>query len=127
VARLAEELGPLDDAAVLVLGIGYRGDVTEDFFSSALLLREALVEAGATVYGHDPYYDAAHLERRGFVPYDLAAPVPVRAAILQADHAAYRDLDLSALPGLEIVLDGRDVIDPQRAAAAGVRYLGIGR
>jgi UDP-N-acetyl-D-mannosaminuronic acid dehydrogenase len=127
VGRLGEAIGALDGVDVLVLGLGYRGDVREDFFSSALLLREALVAAGARVHGHDPYFDAAHLERRGFIPWDPASPAPVRAAILQADHAAYRDLDLAAIPGLEVIVDGRAAIDPQRAAAAGVRYVGVGR
>jgi nucleotide sugar dehydrogenase len=127
VGRLGEAIGALDGVDVLVLGLGYRGDVREDFFSSALLLREALVAAGARVLGHDPYFDAAHLERRGFIPWDPASPAPVRAAILQADHAAYRDLDLAAIPGLEVIVDGRAAIDPQRAAAAGVRYVGVGR
>jgi nucleotide sugar dehydrogenase len=127
VGQLGEVLGPLDGVPVLVLGIGYRGDVREDFFSSALLLREALVAAGATVHGHDPYFDAEHLLRRGFVPYDLSAPVPVRAVILQAAHTAYRDLDPTAFPGLEVLLDGRNVLDRARVEAAGVRYLGVGR
>jgi nucleotide sugar dehydrogenase len=127
VGRLGEAIGALDGVDVLVLGLGYRGDVREDFFSSALLLREALIAAGARVHGHDPYFDAAHLERRGFIPWDPASPAPVRAAILQADHAAYRDLDLATIPGLEVIVDGRAAIDPQRAAAAGVRYVGVGR
>jgi UDP-N-acetyl-D-mannosaminuronic acid dehydrogenase len=127
VGRLGEVLGPLDGVPVLVLGLGYRGDVREDFFSSALLLREALAAAGATVYAHDPYFDGDHLRGRGFVPYDLFAPQPVRAVILQAAHAAYRDLDVSALPGVEVVLDGRNVLDRKRVEAAGIRYLGVGR
>jgi len=127
VGRLAEALGSLDGAAVLILGIGYRGDVHEDFFSSAFLLRDALKAGGASVYAHDPYFDADHLRRRGFEPYDLQVPVPVRAAILQAAHAAYRDLDPAALPGLEVLLDGRNALDRGRIESAGVRYLGVGR
>jgi len=127
VDRLAEALGSLDGAAVLILGIGYRGDVHEDFFSSAFLLRDALKASGASVYAHDPYFDADHLRRRGFEPYDLQAPVPVRAAILQAAHSAYRDLDPAALPGLEVLLDGRNALDRGRVESAGVRYLGVGR
>ena len=83
--------------------------------------------AGATVYGHDPYFDDADLRRRGFEPYDLEAPAPVRVAVLQAAHAAYRDLGPAALPGLELVLDGRNVLERERFEAAGVRYLGVGR
>ncbi len=51
----------------------------------------------------------------------------MQAAILQADHAAYRELDFAALPGLEVVLDGRNALDPERVAALGLRYLGVGR
>jgi nucleotide sugar dehydrogenase len=127
VGQLAETLGSLQDVAVLILGIGYRGDVQEDFFSSAFLLRDALQSGGATVYAHDPYFDADHLRRRGFEPYDLGAPVPVRAAILQAAHTAYRDLELAAIPGLEVLLDGRNALDRDRVESAGVRYLGVGR
>ena len=127
VGLLAEALGTLDGAGVLILGIGYRGDVHEDFFSSAFLLRDALRAGGATVYAHDPYFDADHLRRRGFEPYDLDAPSPVRAAILQAAHAAYRVLDWGAIPGLEVLLDGRNAMDRARVESAGVRYLGVGR
>ena len=127
VGQLAEALGSLQGEAVLILGIGYRGDVQEDFFSSAFLLRDALQAGGAIVHAHDPYFDADHLRRRGFEPYDLDAPIPVRAAILQAAHAAYRDLDLATIPGLEVVLDGRNALDRERIEAAGLRYLGVGR
>ena len=127
VDRLAAALGTLDGVAVVVLGIGYRGDVREDFFSSAFGLRDALRGAGARVYGHDPYFDDAHLRARGFEPYDLANPVPVRAAILQAAHAAYRSLDLAAIPGLEVFVDGRNAFDRDAVEGAGVRYLGVGR
>jgi len=127
VGLLGDALGSLAGVDVLVLGIGYRGDVHEDFFSSAFGLRDALVARGARVFGHDPYFDDEHIRRRGFEPYDLAAPVPVRAAILQAAHGAYRDLDFRAIPGLEIVLDGRNALDRGRVEAAGLRYIGVGR
>ncbi|MGH2489460.1 MAG: nucleotide sugar dehydrogenase [Candidatus Limnocylindria bacterium] len=127
VGQLAEALGSLEGEAVLILGIGYRGDVSEDFFSSAFLLRDALRAGRARVYGHDPYFDADHLRRRGFEPYDLGAPIPVRAAILQAAHASYQDLDLASIPGLEVVLDGRNALDREQVESAGLRYLGVGR
>jgi nucleotide sugar dehydrogenase len=127
VGLLESAVGSLVGAAVLVLGIGYRADVREDFFSSAFLLRDALRARGATVYAHDPYFAADHIRGRGFEPYDLASPVPVQAAILQAAHAPYRDLDVAAIPGLEVLLDGRNALDRGRVEAAGIRYLGVGR
>jgi UDP-N-acetyl-D-glucosamine dehydrogenase len=122
-----DRLGSLDGQSVLVLGIAYRGDVREDAFSSAFRLRDELLAAGATVHGHDPYFDAEHLRRLGFEPYDLDAPVPVRVAILQAAHALYETLDPAALPGVELLVDGRNAVDDARWTDAGVGYVGIGR
>jgi nucleotide sugar dehydrogenase len=127
VGLASERIGPLREVPVLVLGIAYRGDVRENAFSSAFPLRDALLAAGARVYGHDPYLPAEQLAEGGFMPWDVDDPVPVRVAFLQADHATYRSLDLSAIPGLELIIDGRNAIDPARASAAGVAYSGIGR
>jgi nucleotide sugar dehydrogenase len=127
VSLAAESLGSLQDVPVLVLGIAYRGDVREDAFSSAFALRDALTSAGAQVHGHDPYFDAQHLRERGFEAWDDASPSLVRVAILQAAHATYRELDLARIPGLELLVDGRNALDPAVVRAAGVTYLGIGR
>jgi UDP-N-acetyl-D-glucosamine dehydrogenase len=127
VSLLKERLGPIGGSDVLVLGIAYRADVREDAFSSAFRLRDELTAAGAVVHGHDPYFSPEHLAGLGFRPYDLAAPVPIRAAIVQAAHNMYRTLDLRAIPGLELLVDGRNALDPASVAAAGVAYVGIGR
>jgi len=127
VEQLRDRLGSLAGVGVLVLGISYRADVREDSFSSAFRLRDELRSAGAVVHGHDPYFDAAHLAAAGFAPYDLAAPSPVRVAIVQAPHAAYLALDLRTIPGLELLVDGRNALDRATVEAAGVGYLGIGR
>jgi nucleotide sugar dehydrogenase len=127
VDTVEDRLGSLDGQPVLVLGIAYRSDVREDAFSSAFRLRDELLAAGARVYGHDPYFDAEHLRRLGFEPYDLEAPEPIRVAILQAAHEAYRHLEPQAFPGLELFVDGRNVIDPRLYEGAGIGYVGIGR
>ncbi len=127
VEQVRARIGPLQDVAVVVLGVAYRADVQEDAFSSAFRLRDELLAAGARVYGHDPYFDAEHLRSLGFEPWDPAAPQPVRVALIQAGHDAYRHLDPGSVPGLELLVDGRNVLDPDAVAAAGVAYLGIGR
>ena len=124
---IEDRLGSLDGQPVLVLGIAYRGNVREDAFSSAFRLRDELLAAGARVHGHDPFFDADHLRRLGFEPYDLAAPEPIRVAVLQAAHDAYRSMDPGAIPGLELFVDGRNVIDREPYERAGIGYVGIGR
>jgi nucleotide sugar dehydrogenase len=127
VGLLEQHLGSLSGVDVLVLGIAYRADVREDAFSSAFRLRDELTAAGALVHGHDPYFSPEHLSGLGFAPYDLAAPTPIRAAVVQAPHAAYQSLDLASIPGLELLLDGRNALDPAGVRAAGIAYAGIGR
>ena len=127
VDRVLERLGSLEGMPVLVLGIAYRGDVREDAFSSAFALRDALRAAGARVLGHDPYFDAEHLAERGFEAWDPKQPTTARVAILQAAHAAYHDLELAGIPGLELLVDGRNALDPAAVTAEGITYLGVGR
>ena len=127
VGLLRDHLGSLAGIPVLVLGIAYRADVREDAFSSAFRLRDELSAAGALVHAHDPYFSAEHLAAVGFEPYDLAAPTPIRAAVVQAAHAEYRSLDVRAIPGLELLVDGRNALDPATVTGAGVAYVGIGR
>jgi len=124
---IEDHIGSLDGQNVLVLGVAYRGDVREDAFSSAFRLRDELLAAGARVYGHDPYYDADHLRSHGFEPYDLEAPEPIRVAVLQAAHEAYRQMAPDAIPGLELFVDGRNAIDREPYDRAGIGYVGIGR
>ncbi len=127
VDRISEHIGPLQDVPVLVLGIAYRADVREDAFSSAFRLRDELLASGARVYGHDPYFDADHLRASGFEPWSFEAPTEVQAAVVQAGHEAYRTMDPGAIPGLRLLVDGRNALDAAPFEAAGVAYVGIGR
>ncbi len=124
---IEDRIGSLEGQPVVVLGVAYRDDVREDAFSSAFRLRDELRAAGARIHAHDPYFDDAHLRQLGFEPYSLESPAHVRVAVLQAAHAAYRELAPSSLPGLELFVDGRNAVEREAFEAAGVRYVGIGR
>jgi UDP-N-acetyl-D-mannosaminuronic acid dehydrogenase len=127
VELIRRRIGSLESVPVLVLGIAYRADVREDAFSSAFRLRDELLAAGARVLGHDPHFDPGHLRSLGFEPWDPDAPEPARVAIVQAGHAAYLEMDPRAIPGLELVVDGRNALDRERWTQAGVAHVGIGR
>jgi UDP-N-acetyl-D-mannosaminuronic acid dehydrogenase len=124
VELLADALGDLSGARVLILGVAYRGDVKETAFSGAFPLRDALAARGATVVAVDPLYDDAELSALGFVPWDGGA---IDGAILQADHAEYRALTPAQLSGVRAVVDGRDVLDPEPFTTADVALRRIGR
>jgi nucleotide sugar dehydrogenase len=112
VARLRERLGDLAGLRVVVLGAAYRGGVKETAFSGVFPVVEALRRHGAVPVVHDPLYDDAELRALGLEPYALGEPCD--AAVLQADHAGYRDLGPEDLPGVKALLDGRAVTDEAR-------------
>jgi len=124
VRLLDDALGGLARARVLILGVAYRGGVKETACSGAFGLRDALAAHGAIPLAADPLYDDGELTALGFTPWDGA---PVDGAILQADHAQYRELTPADLPGARAVVDGRDALDPEPFRGAGVTLARIGR
>lgn len=125
-AYAVARLGPLPAGArVLILGVAYRGGVKETAFSGAFGVRDELLAHGLHPVAADPLYDAGELAALGFEPW--LPGTPVHAAILQADHAEYAALGPDDLPGAQVVLDGRGVLDPAPFAAAGVTLRRIGR
>ena len=123
VGLLEGAYGDLTGAKVVVLGAAYRGGVKETAFSGVFPAVEALKARGAEVSVHDPLYTDEELQQLGFTPYALGTPVD--AAVLQADHPEYAQLTPAELPGVKVLVDGRDRTDPARWA--GVRRIVIGR
>ena len=115
--------GDLTGKRVAVLGASYRGGVKETAFSGVFATVDALREAGAKVAVHDPMYTADELTALGWDAYALGQPVDV--AILQADHAEYRDLTAGDFPGASVVVDGRRILD--RSRFTGVRVIVVGQ
>jgi nucleotide sugar dehydrogenase len=113
-------LGSLVDQHVVVLGAAYRGGVKETAFSGVFPTVAALQARGAVVSVHDPMYDDGELRRLGFTPYALGEPVV--AAVVQADHSEYRSLAAADLPGIAVIVDGRNILDaaafPQTSVVA---------
>ena len=123
VGLLEASFGSLSGKRVVVLGASYRGRVKEIAFSGVFPTVEALRAAGAEVLVQDPLYDDDELEKLGFAPYHLGEPID--AAVVHTDHAAYRDLGPGDLPGLKVLVDGRDITDARRWA--GTTRISLGR
>jgi len=114
--------GSLEGARVAVLGAAYRGGVKETAFSGVFGAVEALRNRGAVPLVHDPLYTDEELERLGFQPYHLGEPVD--AAVVQADHAEYRELGPADLPGIKAVADGRRVSSADKWPGVVYRVIG---
>src|SRR5690606_35492280 len=107
----------------VVLGAAYRGGVKETAFSGVFAAVEALRARGAEVRVHDPLYTDDELRSLGFEPYHLGEAADL--AVLQTDHADYRELAPTAIPGVRLLVDGRNATDA--SAWAGTPRIVVGK
>jgi len=126
VRRVEAIVGSLAHRAVLIMGVAYRGDVHESAFTSAKLLRDALLVHGATVYADDPLFSDAELVALGYTPLIPTYEREICAIILQASHQAYQEFDFSRFDRCRVVLDGRNALCREQIEALGMQYLAIG-
>lgn len=124
VRLLSSQLAGLADVHVVVLGAAYRGNVKETAFSGVFPTVAALAEHGAHVTVHDPLFDDGELADLGLKPYRIGDHVD--ALVLQADHDLYMRLGPADFPGVRVVLDGRDVLDPAQWPGINMIRLGVG-
>jgi nucleotide sugar dehydrogenase len=122
---LDRRLGTLEGRTVVVLGAAYRGGVKETAFSGVFPTVAELERRGAHALVHDPLYSADELEAMGLSCYEFGAACD--AAIVQADHAHYRTLSPAELPGIAVIVDGRDCLDAEEWRRKGIPVLRIGR
>ncbi|MFL6139022.1 MAG: nucleotide sugar dehydrogenase [Frankiaceae bacterium] len=119
VVRRAQDLlndhgKPLRGSAVLLLGVTYKRNVSDQRESPARPVARRLLEQGAQVTYHDPYVAAWSVDGqpvRRAVELDAALPAADVAILLQ-DHDCYAG---DALDGARLLLDTRG-----RASGAGV-------
>ena len=114
VAQAEGILGDLSGQRAVVLGAAYRGGVKETAFSGVFPTVKALKDRGAEVVVHDPLYTDEELRGLGFEPYAIGGEVDL--AILQTDHADYKELTPAQLPGIKLIVDGRAATDAARWA-----------
>jgi UDP-N-acetyl-D-glucosamine dehydrogenase len=114
VAQAEGILGDLSGQRAVVLGAAYRGGVKETAFSGVFPTVKALKDRGAEVVVHDPLYTDEELRGLGFEPYAIGGEVDL--AILQTDHADYKELGPDQLPGVKLLVDGRAATDAARWA-----------
>ncbi|PMC76518.1 nucleotide sugar dehydrogenase [Brachybacterium sp. UMB0905] len=107
VERAASLLGSLEGMTAVVLGASYRTGVKETAFSGVFPVVEALRARGATVAVHDTMYDDAELEGFGWAPWHTGDAADL--VIVQTDHPEYAELSAADVPGVKLLIDGRNI------------------
>jgi len=133
IGKLEKHLGTLVGKRVALLGLAFKPNTDDMREASSLVLAARLQAAGASVVAFDPISAAVAKPLLGGVELagsPLEALTGADAAVLVTEWQEFRDLDLGvvadAMAG-DVLIDGRNALDGAAAAAAGLRYEGIGR
>ena len=132
-AKVEEAVWNLEGKRIALLGLAFKSGTDDVRSSPALILARRFADEGAVVIGHDPM---AAAEARAAIPELEVADDPYEAltgahcVVICTEWPEYRELDLDRvceLAAYPIVVDGRNVLDPDRAEIAGLTYLPVGR
>jgi UDPglucose 6-dehydrogenase len=133
VTKLQHLLGGLVGARIGLLGLTFKPNTDDLREAASLEIAGRLLDAGATVVAYDP----AGMERAAMLlpglqfaadAYDVA--IDCDALVLVTEWNEFKQLDWKRLRTAmrrPILVDGRNMYDPARIAAAGFVYEGIGR
>ena len=125
IKTLESQLGGLDDAPILVLGLTYRENVKELAYSRALPLIDRLSFHGAEVWAYDPLLSNEEIEHNCATPYTWGQPASFRAIVTQTGDRLWQSLDFALFPKLEVLFDGRNSLREVELPEK-VRYFGVG-
>ena len=130
---LKDALWVIANRTITVLGLAFKPNTDDMRGAPSVSILEALRREGAVLRAYDP---AAEANARQILPYVACFPDPYEAArgsdavVVLTEWKEFRTLDLPRLRSLmhrPVLIDGRNILDPQAARAAGFHYVGIGR
>ena len=132
IGKLKKHLGSVRDKKVALLGLAFKPNTDDMREAPSIVLASRLLAEGAEVRAWDPV-----VRNRGNLPGGVDVVSSIEEAVAGADAAVIvtewnelRDLardeirDAMANP---LVIDGRNLLDPDATRAAGFAYEGIGR
>lgn len=131
--KIADVLWNLEGKKIALLGLAFKGGTDDTRLSPSLKLAERLLAEGARVVGSDPVAnDAARKELPALETCaDLyEALEDAHCVVIGTEWPEFADVDLARAARLmkfKIIVDGRNLLDPEAVSAAGFTYLPTGR
>jgi len=131
IGKLKRHLGTLRGRTVALLGLAFKPHTDDMREAPSIVLASRLLAEGAEVRAWDPVADGAKLPG-GVEVVDsvLEAVTGADAAVVVTEWPELRELVSAEVRGVmrnPLIIDGRNLLDPAGARAAGFAYEGIGR
>ncbi len=133
VQKLREAVGMLQGKKIGLLGLAFKPNTDDMRDAPSVEIAHMLLREGAKVYGYDPV--AREVAERlipeigqASDPYDLAAGCD--ALLLMTEWNEFKHLDFARIRTLmhtPVLIDGRNVYEPDTMREAGFIYHGVGR
>ena len=139
-SKVQRHLGDLEGKTIAVWGLAFKPGTDDMREAPSIPLINSLIEAGATVKVHDP--EAMHTSKREFPPKHIEDGKLVYcdnhfdttnnadAMVLVTEWKQYRQPDFDLLKqklARPLVIDGRNIYNPEKLKQLGFVYEGIGR
>jgi UDPglucose 6-dehydrogenase len=132
--KLQRHLGSLRGKVIAVWGLAFKAETDDVRESPALVLIEELLRAGAKVQAHDPAaIETARQQlasRVTFAGHGFDALAGADALAIVTEWLEYRNPDFARIKQLlkrPLIVDGRNLYDPQKLGRLGFTYDSIGR
>jgi UDPglucose 6-dehydrogenase len=130
IGKLHSHLGPLRGKVVALLGLAFKPNTDDMREAPSLVLAGRLLAEGADVRAWDPVVDGADLHGVEICATPEEAAAGADAVVLVTEWPQLAEVDWSALQaGMRgnLLIDGRNFLDPSVMHTAGLVYEGIGR
>ncbi len=135
VQKLQEVLKIIKGKTIGLLGLAFKPSTDDLRDAPAIEIAQQLIEMGARVKAYDPIANEAcraqHPDLKiEYAGSSIALAEDCDAVVIVTEWEEFRYLDLNrigeAMKG-KVLIDGRNVLDPQAVEEAGFKYRGIGR
>lgn len=133
IQKLRALLGSLQDKTIGLLGLSFKPNTDDMREAPAVEIAHLLMNEGALVKGYDPVAMGVAVRvlpeiKLAEDPYDLAEGCD--AVVIVTDWNEFKHLDMVRLKTLmrqPVIVDGRNIYEPQPMKALGFTYRGMGR
>jgi UDPglucose 6-dehydrogenase len=131
--KIQEALGGLKGKTVAMLGLSFKPNTNDLREAPALSIGRALLAEGASIRAYDPEALAEACQLMpGFQPCrdTYHAAEGADALVIMTEWTVFRNLDFEKLKSVmrdPVLLDLRNIYDPERIAAAGFKHVSVGR
>ena len=131
IAKLEKHLGKLRGKTIAVLGLAFKPNTDDLRDAPSLVIASRLLAEGAVVRTWDPVADARE-RLRGATQCEtvLDAVRGADAAVIVTEWDELRGLaseEVRAVMARPLIIDGRNLLDPDAVRRAGFAYEGVGR